>query len=42
MAPHFKEFARIGAALMKLHIEYDQQAEYPLERTETWKLNWRV
>jgi predicted helicase len=27
---------------MKLHIEYEQQAEYPLERRETGKLNWRV
>jgi predicted helicase len=27
---------------MKLHIEYEQQAEYPLERTETGKLDWRV
>jgi predicted helicase len=42
MAPAFGEFARIGAALMKLHIEYESQAEYPLERTETGKPNWRV
>jgi predicted helicase len=42
MAPEFRRFAEIGAALMKLHIEYEQQAEYPLERTETGKLNWRV
>jgi len=27
---------------MKLHIEYEQQPEYPLDRTETGKLNWRV
>jgi predicted helicase len=27
---------------MKLHIEYEQQKEYPLERRETGKLNWRV
>jgi predicted helicase len=27
---------------MKLHIEYEQQPEYPLERTETGKLDWRV
>ena len=27
---------------MKLHIEYEKQAEYPLERRETDKLNWRV
>jgi predicted helicase len=27
---------------MRLHIEYEQQAEYPLERRETGRLNWRV
>jgi hypothetical protein len=27
---------------MKLHIEYEQQAEYRLERRETGKLDWRV
>jgi len=27
---------------MKLHIEYEKQKEYPLERRETGKLNWRV
>ena len=27
---------------MKLHLEYEQQREYPLERTETGKLSWRV
>ena len=27
---------------MKLHIGYEQQAEYLLERTEGDKLNWRV
>jgi predicted helicase len=42
MAPEFRRFAEIGAALMKLHIEYEKQAEYPLERTQTGKLNWRV
>jgi predicted helicase len=41
-APDFAEYARIGAALMKLHLEYEQQREYPLERRETGKLNWRV
>jgi predicted helicase len=42
MVPEFGRFAEIGAALMKLHIEYEQQAEYPLERRETGKLDWRV
>jgi predicted helicase len=42
MAPEFRRIAEIGAALMKLHIEYEKQAEYPLVRTETGKLDWRV
>jgi predicted helicase len=42
MAPEFRRFAEIGAALMRLHIEYERQAEYPLERRETGRLNWRV
>jgi len=42
MAPEFRKSAEIGAALMKLHIDYEKQAEYPLQRTETGKLNWRV
>ena len=41
-APDFADYARIGAALMKLHLEYEQQPEYPLGHTETGKLNWRV
>jgi predicted helicase len=40
--PEFHLYAKIGAALMKLHIEYEQQPEYPLQRMETGKLNWRV
>jgi predicted helicase len=27
---------------MKLHIEYEQQPEYKLDRKETGHLNWRV
>jgi len=42
MAAEFGRIAEIGAALMKLHIEYEQQSEYPLERKETGKLIWRV
>ena len=42
MASEFLRIAEIGAALMKLHIDYEKQAEYPLERRETGKLNWRV
>jgi len=41
-APGFHEYARIGAALMTLHIDYENQPEHPLERRETGKLNWRV
>ena len=42
MAPDFARYTEIGAALMKLHIEYEQQVEYPLLRAETGKLDWRV
>jgi predicted helicase len=44
MAAEFGRFAEIGAALMKLHIEYEKQKEYPLEKREAEgvKLNWRV
>jgi predicted helicase len=41
-APEFRRFAEIGAALMALHIGYETQPEYPLQRTETGQLNWRV
>ncbi|MGA9061112.1 MAG: type ISP restriction/modification enzyme [Terracidiphilus sp.] len=41
-APDFADYARIGADLMKLHLEYEQQREYPLERRETGKLDWCV
>jgi predicted helicase len=41
-APAFEKYAEIGAALMKLHIEYEQQPEYPLDRKETGKLDWLV
>jgi predicted helicase len=41
-APAFKEYAEIGAALVQLHIQYEQRPEYPLQQTETGKLNWRV
>jgi predicted helicase len=41
-APDFSTYARIGCELMKLHIDYEQQPEYPLQRTETGRLDWRV
>ena len=40
--PEFHQYAKIGATLMKLHIEYEQQKEYPLQRTEKGALDWRV
>ncbi|MDR3772276.1 MAG: hypothetical protein P4L26_02945 [Terracidiphilus sp.] len=44
MAPEFRDYARIGAALMTLHIDYEKQPAYPLDRREAEgkKLNWRV
>lgn len=43
-APNFKEFAEIGRRLAEIHINYEQQAEYPLDRIETpgAPLDWRV
>ena len=41
-APAFSDYARIGADLMKLHLEYENQREYPLQPRETGKLDWRV
>ena len=40
--PEFHQYAKVGAALMQLHIEYEQQKEYPLQRMEKGALNWRV
>jgi predicted helicase len=37
-----KKFAQIGQALMDLHIGYEKQPEFPLERTEVGQLDWRV
>jgi predicted helicase len=42
MAPEFRRYAEIGKRLMEIHIHYEQQPEYPLERKETGQLNWRV
>jgi predicted helicase len=41
-APDFRRYAALGKELMDLHIHYEQQPEFPLERIETGKLNWRV
>jgi len=34
-APDFKGFAEIGKRLAEIHVGYEQQPEYALERTET-------
>lgn len=43
-APDFHGFAKAGVGLTELHISYDIQPEYPLQRLENKdeKLNWRV
>ena len=40
--PNFREFATAGERLAELHVNYEQQTEYPLERVEKGQLNWRV
>ena len=43
-APDFRRFAKAGAKLAELHVNYEKQAEYPLQRLENKDemLNWRV
>jgi predicted helicase len=43
-APDFREFADIGKRLAEIHVNYEQQPEYPLERIEALgvPLDWRV
>ncbi len=43
-APDFKAFAKIGKRLAEIHVNYEQQPEYPLERAEAPNkpLDWRV
>lgn len=43
-APDFRAFAKAGEALADLHINYEKQVEYPLEKVENQKeaLDWRV
>ena len=38
----FWKFAEAGRRLADLHVNYEQQPEYPLERIEKGQLNWRV
>ena len=40
--PDFRAFAEAGQRLAGLHVNYEQQPEYPLERIEQGQLNWRV
>jgi predicted helicase len=43
-APDFQAFAAAGARLADLHVNYEQQPEYPLEKVEKpgAKVDWRV
>jgi predicted helicase len=43
-APDFKAFAEIGKRLAEIHVNYEQQPEYQLERVEApgFALDWRV
>ena len=43
-APDFRAFATAGKSLAEMHVNYEQQPEYPLERIETpnAKLTFRV
>jgi predicted helicase len=43
-APDFRDFAEIGKRLAEIHVNYEQQPEYPLEKIETAgvPLDWRV
>jgi predicted helicase len=43
-APDFRAFADAGARLSEIHVHYEEQPEYPLERIEQEgvALNWRV
>ncbi|HLL76743.1 MAG TPA: type ISP restriction/modification enzyme [Pyrinomonadaceae bacterium] len=43
-APDFRAFAEAGAQLAELHVNYESQPEYPLERAEQpgAALDWRV
>ena len=38
----FWAFANAGRLLADLHVNYEHQLQYPLERVEKGQLNWRV
>ncbi|MEK6323663.1 MAG: type ISP restriction/modification enzyme [Acidobacteriota bacterium] len=44
LAPDFRAFVDAGARLADIHVNYEQQLEYPLEKIETpgAQLDWRV
>jgi predicted helicase len=44
LAPDFLAFANIGKRLAEIHVNYEQQPEFPLERIEKpgAQLDWRV
>jgi predicted helicase len=43
-APDFRAFSDIGKRLVEIHVNYEQQPEFPLERIEKPRaqLDWRV
>ena len=43
-APNFRGFAEVGKRLAEIHVNYEQQPEYPLEKIESSgvALDWRV
>ena len=41
-APDFRSLARTGKRLTEMHVNYEQQPEFPLERVEKGQLNWCV
>jgi predicted helicase len=42
--PDFRDFVEIGRRLADIHVNYEQESEYPLERIETpgQVLDWKV
>ncbi len=40
--PDLRAFAKAGKRLMELHIDYEQQPEYPLEEIEQPKAAWTL
>lgn len=38
----FGALVKAGERLADLHVNYEKQPEYPLKRTESGQLDWRV